>query len=108
MNHDCLGFHQVIDFEVISLGDGQWHGIRDFRRDSPTERPDAGNSDDGTRQDIREHGTATHCNHEFSPLSECFRALQKPQHCQLKSLGSLPRFKLSSTFVSRRIKPELI
>ncbi len=50
--------HQVIDLEVISLGEGQWHGIRDFRRDSPTDRPDAGNSNDGTRQDIREtsHG----------------------------------------------------
>jgi hypothetical protein len=81
MNHDYLGLHQVIDLEVISLGDGQWHGIRDFRRDSPTERSDAGNSDDGTRQDIREHGTATHCIHEFSPSSECaFRARQKPPH----------------------------
>ena len=82
MNNDDLGLlYQVIDLEMISLGDGQWHGIRDFRRDSPTDRPDAGNSNDGTRQDIREHRTATHCIHEFSPLSECiFRALQKPQH----------------------------
>ena len=82
INNDDLGLHcQVIDLEVISLGDGQWHGIRDFRRDSPTDRPDAGNSNDGTRQDIREHRTATYCSHEFSPLSECFfRALQKPQH----------------------------
>jgi len=82
MNNDCLGLHyRVIDLDVISLGDGQWHSIRDFRRDSPTERPDAGNSDDGARQDIREHGTATHCIHEFSPSSECrFRALQKSRH----------------------------
>jgi hypothetical protein len=73
MNNDCLGLHyRVIDLDVISLGDGQWHSIRDFRRDSPTDRPDAGNSNDGTRQDIRENGTATHCNHEFSPMSECF------------------------------------
>jgi hypothetical protein len=82
MNHDYLGLHyQVIDLGVISLGDSQWHGIRDFRRDSPTDCPDAGNSNDGTRQDIRENGTATHCCHEGSPLSECFsRPLQKPQH----------------------------
>jgi hypothetical protein len=73
MNNDYLGLHyRVIDLDVIFLGDGQWHSIRDFRRDSPTDRPDAGNSNDGTRQDIRENGTATHCNHEFSPLSECF------------------------------------
>jgi hypothetical protein len=80
--NNYLGLHcQVIDLDVISLGDGQWHGIRDFRHDSPTERSNAGNSDDGARQDIREHGTATHCIHEFSPSSEClFRALQKPQH----------------------------
>jgi hypothetical protein len=81
INNDYLGLHhRVIDLDVISLGDGQWHSIRDFRRDSPTDRPDAGNSDDGTGQDIREHRTATHCSHEFSPLSECLlRALQKPQ-----------------------------
>jgi hypothetical protein len=79
MNNDCLGLHyRVIDLDVISLGDGQWHSIRDFRRDSPTDRPDAGNSNDGTRQDIRENGTATHCSHEFSPLPErLFRALQE-------------------------------
>jgi hypothetical protein len=82
MNNDDLGLHcQIIDLDVVSLGDGQWHGIRDFRRNSPTERPDAGNSDDGTGQDIREHGTATQCIHEFSPSSEgFFRALQKPLH----------------------------
>jgi hypothetical protein len=82
MNNDDLGFlHQLLDLEVISLGDSQWHRIRDFRRDGPTDCPDAGNSNDGTRQDIRENGTATHCCHECSPLSECFfRALQKPQH----------------------------
>jgi hypothetical protein len=81
MNNDHLGLHyQVIDLDVISLGHSQWHSIRDFRRDSATDRPDAGNSNDGTRQDIREHGTATHYSHELSPLSECFfRALQKPQ-----------------------------
>ena len=33
----------------------------------------------------------------FLPRPNAFRALQKPQHCQVKSLGSLPRFKLSST-----------
>jgi hypothetical protein len=102
MNNDYLGLHyQVIDRDVISLGDGQWHSIRDFRRDSPTERPDTGNSDDGTRQDIREHDTATHCIHEFSPSSECFSSAAEPQHlyiCRVKSLGSLQRFKLSSTF----------
>jgi hypothetical protein len=82
MYNDYLGlYYKVIDLDVISLGDGQWHGIRDFRRHSPTERPDAGNSDDGTRQDIREHGTATHWIHEFSPSSECcLRALQKRKH----------------------------
>jgi hypothetical protein len=45
MNNDYLGLHyQVIDLNVISLADGQWHSICDFRRDSPTNRPDAGNS----------------------------------------------------------------
>ena len=81
MNNDHLGLHcQVIDLEVISLGDRQWHGIRGFRRDSPPDRPYAGNGNDGTRQDIRKHRTATHRSHEFSPLSECFfRSRQKPQ-----------------------------
>jgi hypothetical protein len=85
MNHDYLGLHyQVIDLGVISLGDSQWHSIRDARRDSPTERPDTGDSDDGTRQDICEHRTATHCDHEFSPSSECtFLAVQKPRHLAL-------------------------
>jgi hypothetical protein len=80
MNNDLRLHYQVIDLYVASLGDRQWHGIRASRRDSPTERPDAGDSDDGTGQDIREHGAATHCIHERSPLSECFfRARQKPQ-----------------------------
>jgi hypothetical protein len=76
-----LGLHrQVIHLEVISLGDGQRHGIRGFRRDSPPYRPHACNGNDGTRQDIREHRAATHCSHEFSPLSEYFfRSRQKPQ-----------------------------
>jgi hypothetical protein len=66
MNNDHLGvLHQVFDLEVISLGDGQWHRIRDFRRDGPTDCPDSGNSNDGTRQDIRENGTAIHYSHEF-------------------------------------------
>jgi hypothetical protein len=65
-NYLCL-LYQVFDLEVISLGDRQWHGIRDFRCDSPTDRPCAGNSNGGTRQDMRENGTATHCSHEFSP-----------------------------------------
>jgi hypothetical protein len=48
---------------------------------APTERPDAGHSDDGTGQDIREHGTATQFIHEYSTPSEgVFRALQKPLH----------------------------
>jgi hypothetical protein len=98
INNDYLGLHyRVIDLDVIPLGDGQWHSIRDVRRDSPPDRPDADNSNDDTRQNIREHGTATHCSHEFSPLSECFlRALQKPQHlsCEVAS----QRFKLSGTF----------
>jgi hypothetical protein len=107
MNNDYLGLHnQVIDLDVISLGDGQWHSIRDFRRDSPADRPDAGNSNDGTRQDIREHRTATHCSHGFSPSFECFLFERCRSHniCRAKSLGSLQRFKSSSTFVSRRIK----
>jgi hypothetical protein len=80
MNNDYLGRHEVIDLEVISLADAQWYSTRDFRGDSPTKRSNAGNSDDGTRQEIREHGTATHCIHEFSPSSEgAFRALLKPQ-----------------------------
>jgi hypothetical protein len=71
--NNYLGLHyRVIDLDVISLGDGQWHGMRDFGRDSPTDRPDAGNSNDSTRQDAREHHTATHCRHEFSPSFECF------------------------------------
>jgi hypothetical protein len=111
MNNDYLGLHyEVIDLDVISLGDGQWHSIRDFRRDSPADRPDAGNSNDGTRQDIREHRTATHCSHGFSPSFECFLFVRRRSHniCRAKSLGSLQRFKLSSTFVSRRIKTTLI
>ena len=71
-NDDLSLLYQIIDLDVISLGHGQWHCIRDFRRDSPTDRPDAGNSNDGTRQNIREHRAATHRIHEFSPLSECF------------------------------------
>jgi hypothetical protein len=110
MNNDYLGLHyQVIDLNVISLADGQWHSICDFRRDSPTNRPDAGNSNDGTRQDIREHRTATHCSHELSPSFECcFERCRSRNICQVKSPGSLQRFKLSSTFVSNRIKPTLI
>jgi hypothetical protein len=71
INNDYLGLHyQVIDLDVISLGEGQWHRIRDFRRDSPTDRPDAGNSNDGTWQGIHENGTATHRSHELAPLFE--------------------------------------
>jgi len=106
-----LGLHyRVIDLDVISLGDGQWHSIRDFRRDSPTDRPDAGNSNDGTRQDIRENGTATHCCHECSPLSECFfEPLQKPQHFS----GGVARLfatlqVIEHLFVSRRVNPTFI
>jgi hypothetical protein len=93
MNNDYLGLlYQVIDLEVISLGDGQWHGIRDFRRDGPADRPDAGNRNDGTRQNIREDRTATHCSHEFSPLSECFFERRRSHNvCQVKPLDSLQR-----------------
>jgi hypothetical protein len=110
MNNDYLGLlYQVIDLEVISLGDGQWHSIRDFRRDSPTDRPDAGNSNDGPRQDIRENGTATHCCHECSPLSEClFRALQKPQHLSGSRLAHYNASSYAAPFVSRRVKPTFI
>jgi hypothetical protein len=95
IDNDHLGLHcQIIDLEGISHGDGQWHRIRSFRRNSPTERPDASNSNDGTRQ-IREHRAATHCSHEFSPSFECsFESCNNI--CQVKSFGSLQRFKLSS------------
>jgi hypothetical protein len=91
MNNDCLGlFYQVIDLEVISLGHGQRHGIRDFRHDGPADRPDAGNRNGGTRQDIRENGSTTHCNHQFPPLSGCFFERRRNHNvCQLKPLGSL-------------------
>jgi len=108
IDDDYLGLHrQVIDLDVIALGDGQGYGIRGFRRDRSTDRPDAGNGNDGTRQDIREHRTATHCSHEFSPSFECFlRAVQKPQHLSRQVVWRpLQRFELSSTLVSRRIRP---
>jgi hypothetical protein len=81
VNNDDLGLlDKIIDLKVISPGDGQWHSIRDFRCDGPADRPDAGNRNGGTRQNIREDCTATHCSHEFSPLSDWFfRALQKRQ-----------------------------
>jgi hypothetical protein len=109
MNNDYLGLHyRVIDLDVISLGDGQWHSIRDFRRDSPTDRPDAGNSNDGTRQDIRENGTATHCNHEFSPLSECFSSAAEATALSGEVARLFATLQVIQHFVSRRIKPELI
>jgi hypothetical protein len=109
MNHDYLGLHQVIDLDVVSLGHGQWHGIRNFRRDSPTERPHAGNSDDGTGQDIREHGTATHCIHGFPPSSEgTFEHGRRHHIWEVKSLGSLQHFKFPAPLVSRRVEPALI
>jgi hypothetical protein len=90
MNNDYLGLlYQVINLEVISLGDGQWHCIRDFRRDSPTDRSDAGNSNGGTRQDMRENGTATHCSHEFSPCPNVFERCRRHYICRVKSHGSL-------------------
>jgi hypothetical protein len=68
-----LSLHDhVVDRDVISLVDGQWHGVRDFRRDSPSDRSDAGNGNDRTRQDIREQRAATHCSHGFSPCSKLF------------------------------------
>jgi hypothetical protein len=109
MNNDYLGLlYQVIDLEVISLG--QWHGIRNFRRDSPTDCPDAGNSNDGTRQDIRENGTATHCCHVvFSLVRMLFRAAAEPQHFS----GGVARLFatlqiIEHLFVSRRVKPTFI
>jgi hypothetical protein len=79
--NDYLRVHyHVINLDVVSLVDGQWHGIRDFRRDSPSDRPDAGNGNDGTRQNIREHRAATHCNHEFSPRSNAFLSAAETQH----------------------------
>jgi hypothetical protein len=109
MNNDYLGLlYQIIDLHVISLGHGQWHRIRDFRRDSPTDRPDAGNSNDGTRQDIRENGTATHCSHEFSPLSEClFRALQEATTFVSEVVRLLATLQVIQHRL-RRIKPALI
>jgi hypothetical protein len=71
-DHNLSLHRQVIDLRVSTLGYGQWHGIRDIRRNSPADRPDAGNGNGRSRQDIHEHRTATHCIHEFSPLSECF------------------------------------
>jgi hypothetical protein len=93
INNDDLGFHgQIIDLEVISLGDSQWHGIRGFRRDGPPNRPDAGDSNGSTWQDICEHRTATHSSHEFSPLSECFFERGRSHNIrQMKSLGCLQR-----------------
>jgi len=110
IDNDYLGLDcQVIDLDVICLGDGQRHGIRNFGRDSPTDRPDPGNSNDGTRQDIREHRTTTHCSHEFSPSFECIlRACRSHNICHVKSFGPLQRFELSSTLVSGRIRPTLI
>jgi hypothetical protein len=90
MNNDYLGFlYQVIDLEVISLGDGQWHRVHNFRRDSPTDRPDAGNGNGGTRQDMRENGTATHCSHEFSPCPIGSERCRRHDVCRVKSRGSL-------------------
>ena len=111
MNNDDLGLlYQVIDLEMISLGEGQGHGIRDFRRDSPTDRSDAGNSNDGTGKDFREHRTATHCIHEFSPLSECiFRALQEPQHLSGEVAWLFATLQVvQPPFVARRINPARI
>jgi hypothetical protein len=93
INDDYLGLlYQVIDLEVISLGHSQWHSIRGFRRDSPTDRPDAGNSNDGTRQDIRQNGTATHYCHRFLPCPNAFSSAGRSHKIRLvKSLGSLQR-----------------
>jgi hypothetical protein len=94
--NDYLGLlYQVIDLDVISLGDGQWHGIGDFRRDNPTDHPGAGNSNDGTGKNIREHRTATHCIHEFSSLSECFSSAADTTTFGRRNCLALQRFKLS-------------
>jgi hypothetical protein len=99
MNNDYLGlFYQVIDLEVISLGDGQWHSIRDFRRDSPTDRSDAGNSNGGTRQDMRENGTATHCSHEFSPCPNVFERCGRHDIVERSRVAPAQHVKLCSTF----------
>jgi hypothetical protein len=108
INNDYLGLHdQVIDLGVIPPGDGQWHGIDDFRRDNPTDRPDAGNSNDGTRQDIREHDTATHCIHEFSPLSECFSSAAEQQPLS-GEVAWLCNASSDPALFLRRIKPTFI
>jgi hypothetical protein len=99
MNNDDLGFlHQLLDLEVISLGDSQWHRIRDFRRDGPTDCPDAGNSNDGTRQHIRENGTATHYSHELFPCPNVFERCRCHDICERCRGVPSQRFKLCSTF----------
>ena len=99
MNNDDLGLlYQVIDLEVISLRDGQWHGIRDFRRDSPTDSSDAGNSNGGTRQDMRENGTATHCSHEFSPCPNVFERCGRHDIVERSRVAPAQHVKLCSTF----------
>jgi hypothetical protein len=109
MNNDDLGFlHQVLDLEVISLGDSQWHRIRDFRRDGPTDCPDAGNSNDGTRQHIRENGTAAHYSHEFFPCPNVFERCRC--HDIVSDVAVFPRNASSyaAPFVSRRVRPTFI
>lgn len=50
MDNDDLGLHyEVIDFRVSSLRHSQWHGIRDIRRNSPADRPNAGNRNSSAR-----------------------------------------------------------
>jgi len=109
MNNDDLGFlHQLLDLEVISLGYSQWHRIRDFRRDGPTDCPDAGNSNDGTRQHIRENGTATHYSHEFFLVRMFSSAAGATTF--VSDVAVFPRNASSyaAPFVSRRVRPTFI
>jgi hypothetical protein len=72
--------------------------MRDFWRDSPTNRPDAGDSNGGTGKDIHDHGTATHCSHVFASMFEFyFGALQRPTFIGQRRLV-LRHFKLFSAF----------
>ena len=82
---------------LFPLAMAEWHGIRSFRRDGAADRPDAGNSNGGTGQNICKHRAATHCSHQFSPSFECLlRALQKPQHLSGEAARLFAALQLSS------------
>jgi hypothetical protein len=108
MDNDDLGLHrQVIDLGVGPLRYTQWHGIRDIRRDSPADRPDTGNGNGRSRQDIHEHRTATHCIHEFSPLSECFFLGAARGHNTVELAWRITAIQLAR-LIARGSKPILI